>query len=57
VYGQQGRHGDALDDAQQALHLFEAAGDRVGQAIALSDVGWHHGRLGHHRPWRSAGRH
>jgi tetratricopeptide (TPR) repeat protein len=49
VYGLQGRDADALDAAERALRLFEAAGDRVGQAIALTDVGWYHGRLGHHQ--------
>ena len=48
VYGMQGRDADALDAAQRALELFGAAGDRVGQAIALTDVGWYHGRLGNH---------
>lgn len=36
-----GRNAEALDSAQQALQLFEAADDRVGQAIALTDVGWY----------------
>jgi tetratricopeptide (TPR) repeat protein len=44
----QGRIAEALDAAHQALRLFQAAGDRVGHAAALTDVGWHHGRLGNH---------
>jgi DNA-binding SARP family transcriptional activator/tetratricopeptide (TPR) repeat protein len=45
----EGRTADALESAQQALRQFEAAGDRAGQAIALTDVGWYHGRLGDHQ--------
>lgn len=48
VLGMQGRDGAALDAARAALHLFEAADDRSGQAIAMSDVGWYQGRLGDH---------
>jgi hypothetical protein len=41
VYGQQGRDAEALDSAQLALRLFQGGGDRVGQAIALTDVVWY----------------
>jgi len=43
-----GRTTEALDAAQQSLRLFQAAGDRNGHAAALTDVGWHYGRLGNH---------
>jgi DNA-binding SARP family transcriptional activator/tetratricopeptide (TPR) repeat protein len=49
VYGLQGSSADALDSAQQAVARFQAADHRTGQALALTDVGWHHGRLGHHQ--------
>ena len=49
VYALQGSSADALDSAQQAVARFQAADDRIGQALALTDVGWHHGRLGHHQ--------
>ncbi|MFG2004488.1 BTAD domain-containing putative transcriptional regulator [Spirillospora sp. NPDC048911] len=48
VYALQGREADALDAARQAHDLFERLGDEAGQAIALTDVGWYHGRLGDH---------
>ncbi|MFI7701891.1 BTAD domain-containing putative transcriptional regulator [Nonomuraea sp. NPDC049480] len=46
VYALQGREADALDAARRAHDLFEQLGDQVGQAIALTELGWHHGRLG-----------
>ncbi|MEU8402177.1 BTAD domain-containing putative transcriptional regulator [Nonomuraea sp. NPDC048892] len=48
VYGFQGREADALDAARRAHDLFERLGDEVGQAVALTDLGWYHGRLGDH---------
>lgn len=48
VYAIQGREADALDAARRAHDLFDQLGDQVGQAIALTDLGWHHGRLGGH---------
>jgi DNA-binding SARP family transcriptional activator/tetratricopeptide (TPR) repeat protein len=49
VYVIQGREADALNAARRAHDLFDQLGDQVGQAIALTDLGWHHGRLGNHR--------
>ncbi|MGP3959468.1 BTAD domain-containing putative transcriptional regulator [Nonomuraea sp. 3N208] len=48
VHGIQGREADALDAARRAHDLFEKLGDQIGQAIALTDLGFHHGRLGDH---------
>ncbi|WP_163505310.1 AfsR/SARP family transcriptional regulator [Fodinicola acaciae] len=48
VYAIQGHPADALDAAVRAYDLFEQQGDQAGQAIALTDIGWHHGRLGNH---------
>ncbi|WP_308207835.1 ATP-binding protein [Actinomadura madurae] len=48
VFTIQGRESDALDAARRAHDLFERLGDQVGQASALTNVGWHHGRLGNH---------
>jgi DNA-binding SARP family transcriptional activator/Flp pilus assembly protein TadD len=50
VYAIEGREADALDAARRAHDLFEELGDHVGQAVALTDLGWHHGRLGNHGP-------
>jgi tetratricopeptide (TPR) repeat protein len=50
VYAVQGREADALAAACRAHELFDRLGDDVGQAIALTDMGWHHGRLGNHGP-------
>lgn len=36
----------ALPYDEQALRLFEADGDRCGQATALNAIGWHHAHLG-----------
>ncbi|MFC3992523.1 BTAD domain-containing putative transcriptional regulator [Actinoplanes siamensis] len=41
-----GRHEDALRGRQAALVLFQQAGDRQGQARALTAVGWSWVRLG-----------
>jgi DNA-binding SARP family transcriptional activator len=50
VLERQGRYAEALDNAVASLTLFRAAGQRVGQAIALNAVGWCHAHLGdHHR--------
>ncbi|WP_412515267.1 tetratricopeptide repeat protein [Actinomadura madurae] len=48
VYALQGREADALDAARRAHELFDELGDQVGRAIALTDLGWYHGRLGDH---------
>ncbi|MEO3875197.1 BTAD domain-containing putative transcriptional regulator [Nonomuraea sp. B12E4] len=48
VYGFQGREADALEAARRAHDLFDRLGDEAGQAIALTDLGWYHGRLGNH---------
>jgi DNA-binding SARP family transcriptional activator/Flp pilus assembly protein TadD len=50
VYAIEGREADALDAARRAHDLFAELGDHVGQAVALTDLGWHHGRLGNHGP-------
>ncbi len=44
----QGREAEALAAARRAHALFHEVGDEVGQAIALTDLGWYHGRLGDH---------
>jgi DNA-binding SARP family transcriptional activator/tetratricopeptide (TPR) repeat protein len=49
VYAIEGREADALDAARRAHDLFDQLGDHVGRAIALTNLGWHHGRLGDHR--------
>ncbi|WP_433380084.1 BTAD domain-containing putative transcriptional regulator [Actinoplanes sp. CA-142083] len=46
VYAIQGREADALAAALRARDLFERLGDDVGRAIALTNCGWHQGRLG-----------
>lgn len=46
VYSIQGREIDALDSARRAHDLFDELGDQVGQAVTLTELGWHHGRLG-----------
>lgn len=48
VFSLQGREADALAAARRAHDLFVHLGDRSGEAIALTDLGWHHGRLGEH---------
>ncbi|MEO3796759.1 BTAD domain-containing putative transcriptional regulator [Nonomuraea sp. B10E15] len=48
VHALQGRDAEALDAARRAHDLFARLGDRSGQAIALTDLGLHHGRLGDH---------
>ncbi len=48
VFAIEGREAEALDAAGRAYDLFEQLGDEVGQAVALTDLGWHHGRLGEH---------
>jgi DNA-binding SARP family transcriptional activator len=42
----QGRHREALDQAERALRRFRAAGHRSGQARALNATGWFHIALG-----------
>ena len=44
-----GRYREALGHAEQALDLFEAAGNLPGQARALNNVGWYHALLGDHQ--------
>lgn len=46
VYTIQGRETDALDSARRAHDLFDKLGDQVGMAVTLTELGWHHGRLG-----------
>jgi tetratricopeptide (TPR) repeat protein len=48
VYAIQGREAHALQAAGRAHDIFDELGDDVGRAIALTDLGWHHGRLGYH---------
>ncbi|MEU8804751.1 BTAD domain-containing putative transcriptional regulator [Spirillospora sp. NPDC048819] len=48
VYAAQGRVADALGAARRAHDLFDRLGDEPGRAVALTDLGWHHGRLGDH---------
>jgi tetratricopeptide (TPR) repeat protein len=48
VYAIQGRESDALDSARRAHDLFDKQGDEVGRAVTLTELGWHHGRLGSH---------
>ncbi len=36
----QGRYADALGHAEQALRLYQAIGDKAGEAEALNNVGW-----------------
>jgi tetratricopeptide (TPR) repeat protein len=48
VYATQGRVASALAAARRAHDLFDRLGDEVGRALALTDLGWHHGRLGNH---------
>jgi DNA-binding SARP family transcriptional activator len=48
IFAIEGREADALDAARRAHDLFEQQGDQVGQAVALTDLGWHLGRLGDH---------
>jgi tetratricopeptide (TPR) repeat protein len=43
-----GRPDQALDHAEQALTLYQAAGHRRGQADALNAVSWCHVQLGDH---------
>jgi DNA-binding SARP family transcriptional activator/Tfp pilus assembly protein PilF len=40
VYDRQGRYPEALAEARQALEVFRAVDYRIGQARALSAVGW-----------------
>jgi tetratricopeptide (TPR) repeat protein len=44
--GRQGRYRDSIQHAEQALDLFEAAGNRAGQAAALNALGYSHALLG-----------
>jgi tetratricopeptide (TPR) repeat protein len=46
LWQRRGRPDRALDHAQQALTLYQAAGHRRGQATALNAVGWYHAAVG-----------
>ncbi|MBO0867463.1 MAG: tetratricopeptide repeat protein, partial [Micromonosporaceae bacterium] len=48
-HARQGQPQLALPHDQQALELYQAAGDRCGQAIELNAIGWHHAHLGDYR--------
>nr|WP_246211444.1 BTAD domain-containing putative transcriptional regulator [Phytoactinopolyspora alkaliphila] len=48
VYTIQGRDADALVAARRAYDMFDQLGDESGQALALTSIGWHHGRLGNY---------
>lgn len=48
VHEPQRRYQDALHDAEQALHLYTAAGHLHGQANALNNIGWYHAQLGNY---------
>jgi DNA-binding SARP family transcriptional activator len=43
------RYADALGQAQRALKVSRAGGDRIGEATALNAAGWQHTQLGDHR--------
>jgi len=43
---QEERHCESLDHASEALRLFQQTGNRLGQAVALNEVGWDHIYLG-----------
>jgi hypothetical protein len=36
-------YADALGHSAQALRLYQAIGDKKSEAVALNNVGWHHG--------------
>jgi DNA-binding SARP family transcriptional activator/Flp pilus assembly protein TadD len=46
VYAIQGRETDALESARRAHDFFDKLGDQVGRAVTLTELGWHHSRLG-----------
>lgn len=48
MYVVEGREAGALDAARRAHDLFERLGHQAGQAVALTDLGWYHGRAGDH---------
>jgi tetratricopeptide (TPR) repeat protein len=48
--GEQGRHREALQHAQQSLDLYRITGDQRGQAVALNAIGWYQAKLGDHQP-------
>jgi DNA-binding SARP family transcriptional activator/tetratricopeptide (TPR) repeat protein len=45
----QERYADALEHAEQALDLFQAAGHQTGQASSTNAVGWYRALLGDHQ--------
>jgi tetratricopeptide (TPR) repeat protein len=45
-YAREGAPELALPYDEQALRLFQVAGDRCGQATALNAIGWHYAHLG-----------
>ncbi|MFC0531089.1 ATP-binding protein [Phytohabitans kaempferiae] len=49
IHEPQHRYREALHDAQQALHLYTAAGHLLGQANALNNIGWYHAQLGNYQ--------
>ncbi|MEV6981091.1 tetratricopeptide repeat protein [Sphaerisporangium sp. NPDC051017] len=49
VFARQAGYHDMLRHAEQALHLFRAAGHQIGQAFALVGIWWAHSQLGDHR--------
>ncbi|MGW6931332.1 tetratricopeptide repeat protein [Lentzea sp. NPDC054927] len=49
LYGDQGRHAEALAAAHQSLALTEEAGSAAGVAASLNQIGWFSGELGDHR--------
>lgn len=49
----QGRYADALQHAEQALHLYRAIGVKGGEAVALNNVGCYQGYLGEHQRARA----
>jgi len=48
----QGRHADSLVHVERALDLFQAIGNRAGQAGALGNAGWCHALLGDYQQAR-----
>ena len=48
VFATEGREGEALDAARRAYDRFDQLDDQLGRAVALTDLGWHQGRLGRH---------
>ena len=49
----QGRYAEALGHGEQALRLYQAIGDKAGEAAALNNVGWYHALLGDYQQARA----